>query len=129
MADEAYAVQVVDGVGRVIGSAANHPANNGGYSAQMTIYDLMGRAIKTSNPAEITEAWIPTGDDVAGWLYTQQSYDWQGRPLITTNPDATTREASYSAAAAPVAQGDAHRRGDLRRRNRKVTAAKILPVK
>ncbi len=96
VADEAYAVQVVDGVGRVIGSAANHPGSNGGYSAQMTIYDSMGRAIKTSNPAEITEAWIPTGDDVAGWLYTQQSYDWQGRPLITTNPDATTREASYS---------------------------------
>src|SRR5688572_18027504 len=55
----------------------------------------MGRVKKASNPAEITSAWVPTGDD-AGWLYTQQTYDWQGRPLITTNPDNTTKEASYA---------------------------------
>lgn len=94
--DEAYAVQVVDGVGRVIGSAANHPGSTGGYRAQMTIYDLMGRAIKTSNPVETTTQWEPAGDDVAGWLYTQQTYDWQGRPLRTTHPDATYKEAAYS---------------------------------
>ena len=96
VADEAYNIQVVDGVGRVIGSAGNHPGSSGGYRAQMTTYDLMGRVIKTSNPSEITGAWVPTGDDAAGWLYTQQTYDWQGRPRITTNQDLTTREASYA---------------------------------
>jgi YD repeat-containing protein len=96
VADEAYTMQVVDGVGRVIGTASNHPGSTGGYSAQMTIYDLMGRATKTSNPAEVNVAWTPTGDDAAGWLYTQQTYDWQGRPLRTTHPDNTYKEASYS---------------------------------
>ena len=56
----------------------------------------MGRIKKTSNPAETTSSWVPAGDDAAGWLYTQQTYDWQGRPLVTTNTDNTTREATYS---------------------------------
>jgi YD repeat-containing protein len=96
IADEAYAIQVFDGVGRVIATSSNHPGSSGGYRAQMTIYDLMGRAVKTSNPTEITAGWVPTGDDTAGWLYTQQTYDWQGRPLLTTNTDLTTKEASYA---------------------------------
>jgi YD repeat-containing protein len=36
------------------------------------------------------------GDDSAGSHYTDQTYDWQGRPIVTTNPDTTTRTASYS---------------------------------
>ena len=96
IADEAYSIKVFDGVGRVIASAGNHPGSTGGYRAQMTIYDLMGRAIKTSNPAEITGAWVPAGDDAAGWLYTQQTYDWKGRPLRTTHPDTQYKEAAYT---------------------------------
>ncbi len=96
VADDAYNIQYFDGVGRVIATAANHPGSTGGYRAQLMIYDLMGRAIKTSNPAEITAQWAPEGDDAAGWLYTEQTYDWQGRPLRTTHPDTTYREASYS---------------------------------
>ena len=94
--DEMDNMQVFDGVGRVIASFAIHPGSTGGFRAQMTIYDSMGRAVKTSNPTEITGAWVATGDDSAGWLYTQQTYDWQGRPLRTTHPDTTYREASYS---------------------------------
>jgi YD repeat-containing protein len=49
-------------------------------------------------------AWPATGDDAsAGWLYTLQTYDWKGRPLVTTNPsvtsnpaETTTKVASYS---------------------------------
>ena len=96
VADEAYAIEVVDGVGRVIGTGANHPGSAGGFRGQMTIYDLMGRPMKTANPAEMTGEWTPTGEDAAGWLYTQQTYDWQGRPGITTNPDLTTKQASYT---------------------------------
>ena len=35
------------------------------------------------------------GDDAAGWIYRQQTYDWQGRPLVTTNQDGTQKYASY----------------------------------
>jgi YD repeat-containing protein len=95
VADDAYAIQTFDGLGRVIGAANNHPGSTGGYKAQVTVYDQMGRAVKQSNPAEINGGWVPSGDDGAGWLYTQQTYDWKGRPQITTNTDTTTKTASY----------------------------------
>ncbi len=96
VADEAYSNTIFDGLGRTTGVASNHPGSVGGYKAQLTQYDLMGRAIKESNPAEINGDWNPAGDDAAGWLYTEQTYDWQGRPRITTNTDLTTKEAGYS---------------------------------
>lgn len=96
VADEAYANATFDGVGRTIGVSSNNPGSAGGYKAQLTQYDLMGRAVKRSNPTEIDGAWNPYGDDAAGWLYTQQSYDWKGRPRVTTNPgDGTQSSASY----------------------------------
>jgi YD repeat-containing protein len=30
-----------------------------------------------------------------GWIYTEQTYDWKGRPLRTTTQDGSYREASY----------------------------------
>jgi len=96
IADEAYSIQLFDGAGRVTGTASNHPNSIGGYSAQNTIYDLMGRAVKQSSPTEITGSWAPAGDDAAGWLFTQQAYNWQGKSLVTTNTDGTTKEATYS---------------------------------
>jgi YD repeat-containing protein len=113
VADEAYSAQIFDGLGRVIAAVRNHPGSAGGYSAVMTIYDQMGRAIQQSNPTETSASgsqWPATGDDGLaspqghGWVYTQQTYDWKGRPLLTINPsitgnlnDTTTKEASYSA--------------------------------
>ena len=41
----------------------------------------MGRAWKVSNPTEVNSSWVPSGDDAAGIYYTQQTYDWKGRPL------------------------------------------------
>jgi YD repeat-containing protein len=116
VADEAYSLQVFDGVGRVIAKASNHPGSGGGYSAQLIVYDNMGRVMKQTNPTETgLEAvslttplhpytWLAAGDDcISGncpsgnnWLYTQQTYDWKGRPLVTTNPDNTTKTASYT---------------------------------
>jgi YD repeat-containing protein len=95
VADEAYTNTVFDGVGRTFLVGSNNPGSNGGYKAQVTRYDQMGRAVKQSNPAETDSAWNPAGDDGAGWLYTQQSYDWKGRPRITTNTDGTQRSAAY----------------------------------
>src|SRR6185369_9034172 len=95
-ADELYAVQAVDGMGRMMGNVTNHPGSSGGYSLVSIIYDQMGRVWHQSNPTEINSAWLVTGDDAAGIYYTQQTYDWKGRPLVTTNTDATTKTASYS---------------------------------
>jgi YD repeat-containing protein len=95
VADELYAVQVVDGFGRVIGATSNHPGNTGAYSLVSIIYDQMGRVWQQSNPTEINSSWIVSGDD-AGIYYTKQTYDWNGRPLATTNTDSTTKTASYS---------------------------------
>ena len=85
--DEAYAIQVFDGLGRLIAAVGNHPGSSGGYRAVITVYDLMGRPIRQSNPTETSGwPWTPTGDDYAtGWIYTEQTYDWKGRPLVTTH--------------------------------------------
>jgi hypothetical protein len=96
VADELYAIQVVDGLGRGIGVAGNHPGSTGGYSLVSTVYNQLGQAVKHSNPTEVNSSWVAVGDDAAGSNYTQQTYDWKGRPLVTTNPDGTTREASYA---------------------------------
>jgi hypothetical protein len=99
---EAHSFKFTDGVGRVIATATQHPGSTGGYSGQKIVYDVMGRTIKTSNPTETTALgepsdWATVGDDQgADWIYKQQSYDWKGRPLITTNQDGTTSTASYS---------------------------------
>src|SRR5262249_34344618 len=96
IADELDAIQVVGGLGRGIGTAGNHPGSAGGYRMVSMIYDQMGRLWLQSNPTEIYSSWIVTGDDAAGVYYTQQTYDWKGRPLVTTNTDSTTKIASYS---------------------------------
>jgi YD repeat-containing protein len=105
--DEAYSLQVFDGTGRVIASAGNHPGSSGGYSAQRTVYDTMGRAVEVSNPTETSLStistsivnpynWSATGDDAGnGWLKTAQTYDWKGRPLVTTSADSKTKTATY----------------------------------
>ena len=99
---EASSFQITDGAGRVIGVANQHPGSTGGFSGKRTVYDVMGRVIKTSNPTETTASgtpfqWNTAGDDAAaGWLYTDQTYDWKGRPLRTTHPNTTYKEASYS---------------------------------
>lgn len=98
IADEAYSIQVFDGAGRVFAGATNHPGSAGGYSAVYTIYDVMGLVFQQSNPTEMNGSWVPSGDDAAGWIYTKQTYDWKGRPLLTTHLiDGTTKQASYSA--------------------------------
>src|SRR5262252_3379924 len=59
-------------------------------------YDLAGRIMKQSNPFEADGYWAAAGDDAAGWFSTTQTYDWKGRPLLTTNQDGTQRYASYN---------------------------------
>ena len=111
VADEAHSLQVFDGHGRVVGKASNHPGSTGGFSGQLFIYDNMGRVIRQSNPTETAVTissgsiqpytWTTAGDDAAaGWVYTQQSYDWKGRPLVTTNPSTTGNPADTTAKTA-----------------------------
>jgi YD repeat-containing protein len=94
---DAYSMTVFDGLGRAITAGSNNPGSSFGYRATSTKYDLMGRVWKQSNPAETNDSWVPSGpDDGAGWLYTTQTYDWKGRPLVTTNQDGTQKYATYT---------------------------------
>jgi len=107
VADEAYSLQLFDGAGRPYMTATNSPNSVGGYNAQSFRYDSMGRLVSQSNPTEVNWAWTPTGDDSAGWVWTNQSYDWKGRPLITTNADGSTRENIYGGCGPGIPiQGD-----------------------
>jgi len=102
---EALAFKLFDGHGRAIAMASAHPGSSGGFAAKLMLFDKLGRTIKESNPTETNTSgsylqWAATGDDSpanggSGWIYTNQSYDWNSRPLTLTNPDGTTKAASY----------------------------------
>ena len=92
---ENHSTTVYDGAGRVRATSGDNPNSGGGYRGQFTYYDVMGRILKQSNPTEMDGSWTPTGDDAAGWAWTQQQYDWKGRQTVTTNPDGTTKETVY----------------------------------
>ena len=95
-AGEAYTADYLDGWGRIRATVAEHPGSVGGFTATMIWYDAMGRAVQRTNPTEINASWATVGDDAAtGWVWTYQTYDWSGRPLVTTNPDSSTREIVY----------------------------------
>jgi YD repeat-containing protein len=95
-AAEAYTYSVYDAAGRMRATGSDHPNSTGGYATTMYVYDVMGRLSQQSNPTEMTGGWIPSGDDAAGWVWSSQQYDWNGRPTVTTNADGTTTQASYS---------------------------------
>lgn len=42
---EVFSIQIMDGAGRAYASAADFPGTGGGYSAQHTVYDVMGQAV------------------------------------------------------------------------------------
>src|SRR3984893_334592 len=100
-------------------SATNSPNSVGGYGAQSIRYDSMGRLQTRSIPTELSSAWVPAGDDAAGWVWTTQTYDWKGRPLVTTNADGSTRENTYGGCG--CAGGEVTTARDERGRRRKLT--------
>ncbi|HEV8371030.1 MAG TPA: hypothetical protein VGQ39_23990, partial [Pyrinomonadaceae bacterium] len=115
---ETVMVDYVDGAGRARGTISHLPNSVGQWRAQMWAYDIMGRLKEQTNPTEVTQAWQPTGDDAAGWINTQHTYDWLGRPRITTNQDGSTRELIYTGCA--CAGGDVVTVRDERGRRRKL---------
>lgn len=107
---EARSFEITDGHGRAVAKAIDHPSGTvGSFSGQRMIYDTMGRLFKTSNPAETMAAghapqWSAIGDDLSlGWIYTEQTYDWGGRPLVTTNPSMTSNPAQTTTKAVSYA--------------------------
>src|SRR5262245_7544864 len=94
----AWSITVVDGADRLRLKGGDHPGSMGGYAGAFTLYDNMGRVSQQYNPAETNGSWQPVGDDQytpqtgeGGWHWTSQTYDWKGRPWVTTNQDGTTK--------------------------------------
>ncbi|HKG48728.1 MAG TPA: S8 family serine peptidase [Pyrinomonadaceae bacterium] len=92
---EAFEGTAFDGTGRYRATQIDMPGSVGGFSTVVVGYDVMGRPSTRSNPTEMTALWFNAGDDASGWLWTNQLYDWKGRPTQTTNPDSTTRGNTY----------------------------------
>jgi YD repeat-containing protein len=95
LATETYTATVLDGAGRVRAIAGDFPNSTGHYSGQFKLYDTNGQVIQQTTPTEMTNQWAAAGDDVAGWRSSSQTFDWNGRPLVSTNTDGTTKTASY----------------------------------
>jgi len=94
-AGESYQLSYFDGAGRLRASGGDHPGSSTGFAGMLISYDVMGRVSQQTNPAEINGSWIPSGDDALGWASTLQTYDWNGRPIRTTNHDSSYRENMY----------------------------------
>ena len=105
--DETYVLSLLDGASRERITISEHPGSAGLLKSQYVVFDLAGRVSEWSNPTEIygqagcgqpgqTVCWTPWGDDATGYKYSTQTYDWNGRPLLTTNQDLTTRSVSYT---------------------------------
>ena len=93
---EAFEGTAFDGMSRYRATQTDQPGSVGGYATTITSYDVMGRAKDRSNRTEMNASWVASGDDAAtGFVWTTQTYDWNGRPLVATNPDGTTRENTY----------------------------------
>jgi YD repeat-containing protein len=100
LSEEAADLSLLDGAGRERMRVKDHPGSAGGLSAMYRVYDQAGRVVEWSNPTEVCgwcpQGWITYGDDqTAGYRYSTQAYDWQSRPTVTTNQDATTRQVQY----------------------------------
>jgi len=90
-----YSIRYVNGVGQENAVATLH-SSTGTYGTRLTYYDVMGRVSQQSNPTEMYGNWSPSADEAGGWIYTYQTYDWKGRPLVTTNQDGKQKYASYN---------------------------------
>jgi YD repeat-containing protein len=119
IATEAYSAQVLDGFGQVRAASGYHPGSVGGYLGQVVRRDGMNRIVQTSNPTEINASWQTIGDDMVGWVWTNQAYDWKGRPTITTKQDGQTTEMSYGGCG--CAGGEVVTTRDERGRRRRLT--------
>jgi YD repeat-containing protein len=103
--DEAYKIDIFNGLGLLTQTVRNHPGSAGGYSAQPRYYDIMGRPMIEYNPRELDANWQPSGTDDTGWYFSRQSYDWKNRPLVTTNQDGTQKYASYAGCGCAGGEG------------------------
>ena len=99
---EFFAVTVYDGAGRLRATVKDHPTSLGGLSSVYNVYDELGMLVWQSNPTEINGSWSPWGDDEyfanpprGGYVWKFQSYDWKGRPAVTTNADGTMKQVAY----------------------------------
>jgi YD repeat-containing protein len=100
---EAQAYKLFDGHGRVIANVS--AISTGVFTAQLTLFDKLGRPIKQSNPTQTSASgavsqWAATGDDDtnnggSGWAYTSHVYDWNSRLLTITNTAGKSKTATY----------------------------------
>lgn len=122
---EAYTNSIADGAGRPRLFVAAHPGSVGTYLATRTVYDKLGRAAERTNPTEIYGNGVPAGDDIAGYQWTRQSYDWQGRPTLTIYPAvgspavSNTTELTYGGCG--CAGGEVTTASDERGRKKRYT--------
>src|SRR5262249_35895316 len=96
LSEEAAVLHLLDGVGRERIVINEHPSSQGGLSTSYRVYDKMGRVSEQSRPTEIdNQSYAPTGDD-AFYIARSQSYDWKGRPTMSTNLDGTVKSINYT---------------------------------
>jgi hypothetical protein len=102
-------------------TATYMPGSTTHYSGRQFYFNNMGQMVQWTNPTEMDGGWNVAGDDAPpagnGWVSASRTYDWQGRPRVTTYPDSTTTELTYGGCgcAGGVAVTSRDQRGRLKR--------------
>jgi len=91
--DEVLTETLFDGAGHVRKARTENPNSTGGYTGQVTEYDILGRVTRQTVPTEMDSSWNPAGDDYYGgstiWRWNSQEYDWKGRVTRSIPSDST----------------------------------------
>ncbi|MBK7705196.1 MAG: hypothetical protein IPJ30_05305 [Acidobacteria bacterium] len=87
--DEVFSESWTDGAGRVRRSRTEHPGSTGGWSGKprRIRHSRTGGAFDRSDGDKLRRM-SPLATTSRGWLWTQNEYDWKGRPTRTILTDS-----------------------------------------
>ena len=93
-----YKFEIMDGAGRAIKKASDHPDGAlGKFAGQITVYDNTGQVTDSSNVLAVDGYWIPGWEDQGKqFLFTHLTRDELARLKIITFPDNNTRQMDYT---------------------------------
>src|SRR4029078_7134970 len=86
---------LLDAAGRVLRTCSGGGATPTSFDAVKTVYDVLGRVRRTTNPYNTTD---PKGDIAPLPPSTAYDYHGENRVITTTLPDGNTTLTSYNGA-------------------------------
>ncbi|NOT63330.1 MAG: RHS repeat protein [Acidobacteria bacterium] len=95
-ANELMTTYCYDGFERNRAILTAHPGSSGGYKLKQVLFTARGQVWKDYDWAETNGNFNCFGDDIAGFCWTEYTYDWKERTKKIKNADGTTKEFEFA---------------------------------